>query len=160
LGDLLSRERPPRLEEVIRFYSVAVALRPQSPGARLNLGVALREKGQLDEAIAEHREAIRLKKDFPEAHTNLGVALRDKGRVDEAIAEYRAALRLRPNYPEAHCNLGQVFLQQGRFADALTALKRGHELGSKNPRWPYPSAQWVRMAEQLVAIEGKLPKLL
>jgi serine/threonine-protein kinase len=51
-------------------------------------------------------------------------------------------------------------VQQGRFADALNAFQRGHELGSRKPRWTYPSAQWVRKAEQFIALEPKLPKLL
>jgi hypothetical protein len=51
LGFCLYKLRPPRLEEAIRYYTAAVALRPQSPGARLNLGVALKDKGQVDEAI-------------------------------------------------------------------------------------------------------------
>ena len=117
-------------------------------------------KGRLDEAIAEYREAIRLKKDYPEAHNNLGNAFRDKGRLDEAIAEYREAIRLKKDDPRAHYNLGLALLKQERFADGLTALKRGDELGSKDPRWHYPSAQWVRRAEKLVALEGKLPKVL
>jgi serine/threonine-protein kinase len=39
-------------------------------------------------------------------------------------------------------------------------LKRGHELGAKRPDWLYPSAQWVRDAECLVALDRKLPALL
>jgi hypothetical protein len=39
-------------------------------------------------------------------------------------------------------------------------LRRGHELGSKQPGWRYPSAQWVRQAERMAALEGKLPAFL
>ena len=37
---------------------------------------------------------------------------------------------------------------------------RGHELGSKRPGWPYPSAEWVREAERLVALADRLPAVL
>jgi hypothetical protein len=47
--------------------------------------------------------------------------------------------------------------QQGRFAESLAAAKRGHELGTKQPGWNHPSAEWVRQGERLVALEGKLP---
>src|SRR5262249_25125684 len=40
------------------------------------------------------------------------------------------------------------------------ALKKGHELGSRKPAWPYPSAQWVRQAERLVELDAKLPAFL
>jgi len=53
-----------------------------------------------------------------------------------------------------------VFRRQGRFAEALIELKRGHELGSKNPNWRYPSAEWVREAERLVELDRKLPAVL
>ncbi len=54
---------------------MAVALRPNSPGARLNLGNALKAQNKLDDAIAAYRDAIRLKPEYAEAHTTLGLAL-------------------------------------------------------------------------------------
>src|SRR5262249_20258697 len=49
---------------------------------------------------------------------------------------------------------------QGRFAAAIPSLKRGHELGSKDPRWPYPSAFWLQEAERLLALDRKLAPIL
>jgi tetratricopeptide (TPR) repeat protein len=149
-----------RLDEAIAEFQEAIRLHKEFPEAHNNLGNALTMKGRLDEAIAEFQEAIRLKKDYLQAHGNLGKAFMMRGQLDEAITEYLEALRLKKDDPELHWYLGHTLLQRGRFADALTALKRAHELGSKNPRWPYPSAQWVRTAEQLVALEPRLPKLL
>ncbi len=120
---LHNRSQPRRLEKEIRFASVAVALRPLSPGARYNLGVALQNNGQLNEAIPEYREAIRLKEDYAEAHVQLGDALAGKGRLDEAIAEYRAAVRIKKDFPEAHDNLGRALLDQGRLEEAIPELR-------------------------------------
>src|SRR5262249_47191276 len=78
----------------------------------------------------------------------------------EAIACYHKAIDLDAKYAEAHCNLGHAFIAQGRFAEALAAFRRGHEEGSKQPSWGYPSAQWVRQAERLAALEAKLPAFL
>src|SRR5207244_2809347 len=125
-----------------------------------NLGIALSQQGKHAEAEAECREAIRLRPDFAEAHIGLGDALGGQGKYAKAGAEFREALRLRHDYPEAHCGLGFALLVQGRFAEALDALKRGHELGSKQPGWRYPSAEWVRRAEQLVALDAKLARVL
>src|SRR5262249_30543650 len=91
--------RPPRLEEAIRYLTAAVALRPDSPGAHVNLGKVLANAGRLDEAIAEYGEAIRLKKDDPVAHNNLGDALRKEGQLNEAIAAWREAIRLKKDSP-------------------------------------------------------------
>jgi serine/threonine-protein kinase len=72
----------------------------------------------------------------------------------------RAAIKIKPDDPEAHCNLGHALGRQGRFSDALAALRRGHELGSRTPNWPYPSAKWVREARRLVNLDARLPKVL
>src|SRR5207245_495890 len=88
------------------FYRAAVALRPESPGERLNLGSALKDKGDIAVAIAMYHEAIRLKKDYAGAHASLGMALRHKGDVDGAITECREAIRLKDDFSEAHHWLG------------------------------------------------------
>jgi tetratricopeptide (TPR) repeat protein len=110
--------------------------------------------------MAEFRRALALDPKFSLAHFNLGLALRDKGQLDEAITEYRQAIRHEPDFAGAHCNLGQVLQLQGRFEESLACLQRGHALGSKQPRWRYPSAQWVRDAEHLLALNAKLPAVL
>src|SRR5262249_20859143 len=73
---------------------------------------------------------------------------------------YKRAIELKKDHAEAHCNLGGVPMKQGRFAPALKALKRGHELGSRNPCWPYPSAQWIQNCERLVELDKGLPPIL
>jgi hypothetical protein len=74
--------------------------------------------------------------------------------------EYREALRLKPEYPEAHCNLGGILQKQGRFREALEEARRGHELGSRDPHWPYPSAAWVEGCRRLVECDPLLPAVL
>jgi tetratricopeptide (TPR) repeat protein len=148
------------VDGAIAEYREAIRLKKGDAEPHFNLGIALADQKDLDGAIAEYREAIRLKKDNAEAHYNLGIALIGKGRLEEAIAEYKEAIRLKKDCAEAHCNLGHALLGKGQFAEALACLRRGHELGSKNPRWPYPSAQWVKQCERLVALEGKLPAIL
>jgi hypothetical protein len=39
-------------------------------------------------------------------------------------------------------------------------LRRGHELGSKEPGWSYPSPQWVAQAERLAVLAPRLQGLL
>src|SRR5262249_52773793 len=55
---------------------------------------------------------------------------------------------------------GLVLRDHGDFAAALKALQKGHELGQRQPGWPYPSAAWVKHCQQLVTLEQKLPAVL
>jgi serine/threonine protein kinase/Tfp pilus assembly protein PilF len=124
LGACLAELQPPHLEEAIRYDTAAVALRPQSPGAHVNLGNALKATGQLDEAITEYREAARLNKDFAPAHYQLGAALRAKGHLDEAIAAHRQALRIKEDYAEAHHGLGVALSQKGQRDEAIAEYRK------------------------------------
>src|SRR5262249_54357554 len=105
---------------------------------------------------AAFKEATRLKPNFAPAYFNLGRAQNLHGAFDEAIAAYKEVTRLQPDNAEAYCNLGKNLELKGRFTEALVAMRRGHELGSRNPNWPYPSARWVQECERLAAMEGKL----
>ena len=147
-------------EEAIACYQKAIELDPKLAKAHYNLGLALADKGQLDEAIASYKKALAIDPKHAMAHYDLGIALVRTAQVDEAIVWYKKAIALDPKYAEAHCNLGQAFRTQGRFAEALAAVQRGHELGTKRPGWPYPSAEWVRQAENMAAMESKLPAFL
>jgi tetratricopeptide (TPR) repeat protein len=176
-----------KLEEAIACFRKAMALDPKLAFAHSGLGIALRDKGKLEEAIACFCKAIAIDPEYAEAHTslgnalhdkgkvdkaialdpklagahyNLGNALRDKGKVDEAIVCYQKTIALDPKFAMAHCNLGLILRRRGHFAESLAALKRGHELGSKQPGWPYLSAEWVRQAKRLAAMEAKLPAFL
>jgi tetratricopeptide (TPR) repeat protein len=156
----LALYRKGKVEEAIACYQKAIELDPKDASAHHNLGNMLGGKGQVEEAIACWRKALELDPKHAGTHFNLGLVLAGKGKVEEAIACYHKAIELDPKNAEAHCNLGHALRGQGRFAESLAALKRGHEVGAKRPGWPYPSAQWVHLAERLAAVEAKLPAFL
>jgi Flp pilus assembly protein TadD len=158
LGWALRDQR--KLAEAEAACRKAIELKPDLPEAYNNLGTALHDQGKLAEAEAACRKAIDLKPDYPDAYYNLGNSLSAQTKLSEAEAAFRKAVGLKADYPEAHCNLGVALRRQGRFAEAVDSLRRGHELGSKVPGWPYPSARWVRQAEQLLALDGKLANVL
>jgi superkiller protein 3 len=135
LAHYLVNRGTPHWDEAIPFYTAAVALRPESPGARLNLGNALAATGQLDAALAAYRRAASLKPDYAEAHCNLGLALADKGRLDEALATVRQAIALKPHLAEGHCNLGLVLQKKGRLDEAVAAYRRATELKPGHARF-------------------------
>jgi tetratricopeptide (TPR) repeat protein len=158
LGVLLAGKR--QLGAAMANFRKAVQVGPKNARAHQNLGTALVITGQMDEAIASFRETVKLDSGNIGAHTALGGLLFYKGQLDEAIASSRRAIELYPKNAEALCNLGRALSSQGRFADALDALRRGHELGTKQPGWRYPSADWLRQAERMAALEARLPAFL
>ena len=149
-----------KVDEAVAAYRTAIRLKPDDAIAHSNLGRALAAQGKLDEAVAAYRTAIRLQPDFAVAHANLGVALVGQGKLDEAVTEYRSAIRLKPDYAEAHCDLGHLLRGQGDYAGAVAMLRRGHDLGTRQPGWRYPSARWVADAERMAALTARLPAVL
>jgi serine/threonine protein kinase/Flp pilus assembly protein TadD len=124
LGMALKQCQPPQHEEAIRFLTVAVALRPDSPGVRYNLGNALADAGRRDEAIVAYRQAIGLKPDYAMAHFMLGWALGQQGQLDEAVAACRRAIELKSDHADAHYVLGIYLADAGRPADAEAAYRK------------------------------------
>jgi serine/threonine protein kinase/Flp pilus assembly protein TadD len=157
LGLLLDEQGPSRMDDAIRSYSVAVALRPQSPGAHYNLGFAFHYKGgQSDRAIAEYREALRLDKDCFSARNCLGNILRREGHLDEAIVEYREMLRQEPARTDAHANLGVALRDKGQFGEAVAELREALRLSNGSDLIELD----LRRTEELAQADRRLPAIL
>jgi hypothetical protein len=149
-----------RLDEAVAACRKALELKPDLPNAYDILGNTLREQGRLDEAVAALRKEIELEPAGPLGYYNLGITLKMQGRVDEAVAAYQKAIELKADFAQAHCNLAHIFQRQGKFEQALIHYRRGHELGSRQSRWPYPSAEWVRRCERLLELDRKFSAIL
>jgi Flp pilus assembly protein TadD len=124
LGIALIECQPPQPEEAIRFLSVAVALRPDSPGVRKNLGIALARAERRDEAVVAYRQAITLKADFSMAHNSLGLVLGEQGHLDEAITAFRRAIEFKPDDADFYCNLGIFLARTDRLDEAVIACRK------------------------------------
>jgi eukaryotic-like serine/threonine-protein kinase len=147
-------------EKALADCSEAIKQDPKLASAWFNRGGAYYGLHQYDNALADCTKAVELSPRDAWTHYSLAMALNRKGRTDEAIAEYRGAIQLKKDFAEAHCNLGGILRDQGLFREALEETRRGHELGSRNPGWRYPSAEWVRQSERLVELDGRLPGIL
>src|SRR5262249_55176365 len=96
LATSLHWSRSPQLEESIRYYYIALALRPGNPAECVNLGNALAARGDLDEAIRAYHEALDGHPDYRAAHIQLGETLLRQNKRDEGIAEYSKVIELDP----------------------------------------------------------------
>jgi hypothetical protein len=96
-------------------YERALALMPDHPDARNNLGVVLVDLGRAEEAITHYEQVLAVHPDFAEAHYNLGIAVGRQGRHTQALACYGRALTLKPDYAQAHFNRAHVLLLTGQL---------------------------------------------
>jgi Flp pilus assembly protein TadD len=128
-----------RHAEAVAALRRVIEIKPNYAEAHNRLGLLLQSQ-RPKEAEAAYRRAIELKPDYADAHNNLGVVLKQQGRPAEAEAAFRRAIKLEPDDANAHCNLGDILLRQERFSEAVEEWRRGHELGSKQKNWSYPSA--------------------
>jgi tetratricopeptide (TPR) repeat protein len=153
--------------EAEAIFRDPVGRRTDTPDHPACFGAFLKYRGRkdeagvvLDRAIEVCRGTIARHPDDAITYTTLGQALADRGKAAEADAAYRAAVKLEPDSGVANGNLGLVLSRAGRYAKALNELRRGHELGSRRPDWSNPSAQRIREAERLAALDARLPALL
>jgi serine/threonine-protein kinase len=91
---------------------------------------------------------------------NLGTVQQVAADFGAAVVAYREAIRIDEKLAEAHCNLRHALTEEGRFAEALTAIEKGHRLGSARPDWQYPSDQWLKESRRLVELDARLPGIL
>ena len=117
-----------RDDNAVGFYRAALALRPNSAAANVNLAMSLQKRGHGDEAADYWNRALNLAPNAPMVHHNVAIALLNDGQTDNAISEFRQTLKLDPEFPPAHAALGHALLVKGRVVDAKWELRRALEL--------------------------------
>lgn len=118
------------------LWDHALAVTKHNYQAYTNVGVFLKNQGQIDEAIKCLKEAVRISPDYPAAQNNLGNALARQGKLDEAIYHYRKAMRLAPEDADAYNNLGAALARQGKTREAI-----GYILKALKLKPDYPDAE-------------------
>jgi tetratricopeptide (TPR) repeat protein len=132
LASAWMQQKPSRWDEAVRYRTAAVALRPFSAAVHLNLGNALKAKGDLDGAITCYHKALELDPKLASAHHNLGLALRAKGDLEGAIACYQKALTLDPKLAQAHLGLGAILCDDKHDWDgAIVCFRQALDLDPK-----------------------------
>jgi eukaryotic-like serine/threonine-protein kinase len=112
-----------QLDEAIRFFSVALAVRPRSEMALNDLGDALYKSDRLEESAATFRRSLALGRDNPWAHAYLGMISLDLGRPREASAEFEAARIAQPHHWFLPVTIADLLLGHGHWDWALDLLR-------------------------------------
>jgi hypothetical protein len=105
-------------------YRDLIEREPTHLGARTNLGVMLRDRGDLAAAHALLAPAVAAYPLSPLAHVNLAKTLAELGESDAAIAHFTRALQLDPAFFAAHHGLALVYEAAGDDARAADHFAR------------------------------------
>jgi tetratricopeptide (TPR) repeat protein len=119
-----------RTSAAVQACRKALEHNPQFADAYSNLGLALRQRGDVPGAVEAYRRAIEIDPDFAEAHNNLGVAYMDLGDTQLALDTYEKALELDPDLGEGLLNFSRARRfnnDDGAQIESMEALlDRGH----------------------------------
>ncbi len=139
-----------RLEEAIRQYHRALALRPKNAGIWRRLGVALRKVGDEKGSVYTLDQSIRYQPQYAPTFVDLGLSRAAAGDARGAMEAWRRALEIEPQLALAHCHVGLALQAEGRIEEAVAELEQCHELGSRSPAWDQPSADWLATCRRLL----------
>jgi Tfp pilus assembly protein PilF len=125
----------------IQQYAKVVELKPDSPQAHINLGVAHKNKGELDKALASYNRALERRADYVEALSNRGWVFAQQEKWHEARHDFDQALKIKPEDPAALQGLAQVLEKTRDYSGAQEVLTR---LNDQSPNFVY-WLQWGRI---------------
>jgi tetratricopeptide (TPR) repeat protein len=114
---------PPRSEEVVRFLTAALAVRPDVPVAYTFLGHALMARGRNAEALAAYRRAVNLNSQCFQARKAL-IQHAEPAERAKYIAELEQLARDLPEDAGVQRDLGLMYLRQGQFDRAAEQLHK------------------------------------
>lgn len=89
-------------------FKQAIALRPDLPGLRLQLGEIYVATSDWEKAEEQFRNEAKLQPGSPEAAYRLGEVLLHEGKMKEAADQLRRSNQLRPDMPETLYSLGKA----------------------------------------------------
>lgn len=108
-----------RYEEAVAEFRKAIEATPNSVPARINLGAALTQLGDLKGAAEEFEKALVIEPNNLNAHYNLAVLWANEKQHQQAIAHLQAVATINPNDYGARFFLAQQLLHANRAEDAL-----------------------------------------
>jgi tetratricopeptide (TPR) repeat protein len=122
-----------RDDDAIEMFRKVLALAPDHGDTHLDLGLLLRDRGDLDGAIAQFRAARSILPDLAAYAMALGTTYARQGQLAPALEQIEAAVARRPTWAAAQQNLGVLLVQVGRPKDAAAHLEAAAMLSPGDP---------------------------
>ena len=123
-----------RYADAATEFRKAVVAKPDSVTARINLGAALTQVGDVNGAVEQFEEALKIEPGRVNAHYNLAVLLARQNKHEQAITHLRSALRVEENDLNARFLLAQELEKAGRQNEALVDYSRVAYLLAASPQ--------------------------
>jgi tetratricopeptide (TPR) repeat protein len=100
LGNLYFDSGQPK--EAIEAYSQYLAIKPENPDVRTDMGIMYRSLGDFDQAVKEFEKAAKSDPKHANSRYNIGIVLlHDKGDVKGAIKAWEGYLKVDSNSERA-----------------------------------------------------------
>lgn len=128
LAYFLAHQQPRKLDDAIRFYTVAIALRSDNPGVYLNYGAALQLKGLHEEAGFAYGRAVALKSDYVAARKALGSIQLKQRDWATARQTFTEVIRRQPADATVHAQLAFARYNLGELDQALESIDKAIRL--------------------------------
>jgi len=133
-------------DDSVTLFTHAVEVEPEQVLGYVNLGAALRDRGDLDNAAEALTMALRRRNNDPNALTTLGAVMQDMGRTDEAAMLYQRALMVDSENTNAMNNLAVILEERGAMAEALQWYQRAM---ARSPSDPFVHNNMAGLLEKL-----------
>ena len=106
------------------FYKKTLAINPQHLDAYNNLGIVLKELGNIEESISCFNKVIEIDSQNVFGYYNLGLAYKEVLDHKKAILCFSHVVKINPNHYSAFNNLGIVFKEIGELKKAQKCYQR------------------------------------
>jgi len=123
-----------RTEEAMEALRGVLQVVPRHADTRADLGLLLRDCGDLEGAAEQLRAARRILPGAASYAMALGSTYLMEGRIEEGVAELEEAVTRRPYYAQARTNLATALSSLGRFDEAARHLQVALALEPEDPR--------------------------
>lgn len=130
------------------FYKQAVAIHPEIPELKTNLGLMYYQTGKNEEAAAAFQQAIHLKPALFVPNLFLGLDYIRLKRFKDAVPYLKRAALSKPDDVQTHLSLGEAYAGIGDTRLAIASYVRATEVAPKNAdAWYHLGVSYLQQVE-------------
>lgn len=115
-------------KDSIALFTRAIRVTKNNFVAEINLGSALREKGDLIQSENHLKEACRVAPGFPLGPFNLGITLYMEGKFDDAMKYFKAAFKDPHLRGDILFYIGNIYYESSKLEKAIYCYKKALEM--------------------------------